>query len=120
MHYPESPKVSVKSMLDKFGLLSVNQLASQIKLIEVWKSENVPGNPLSLEAYSLHTSVLKEALRDRKNRTYNDSAKLNISQSSFHKDAARIWNRAPVSVTAAKTINEVKTASARYVKTLPV
>ena len=28
-------RISVKSMLDKFGLLSVNQLAAKIKLVEV-------------------------------------------------------------------------------------
>ena len=29
-------KISVVSMLEKFQLLSVNQLAAQIKLLEVW------------------------------------------------------------------------------------
>ena len=34
-------RVSIKSMLEKFGLLAVNQLSAEIKFIEVWKSINV-------------------------------------------------------------------------------
>ena len=106
-------------MLEKFGLLSVNQLAVQIKLIEVWKSINLPDHPLSLEAYTTHSPYLTQSLRVRTNRIYNDSAKYSILQSSFHVEAARIWNQAPASVTAAKTIYELKRTSVRYVKTLP-
>ena len=34
-------RVSISSMLTKFKLISVNQLAAQIKLTEVWKSVNI-------------------------------------------------------------------------------
>ncbi len=115
-----SDKISTKSMLKKFDLLSVNQLAVQIKLIEVWKSINVTGHPIKLENYSQHSSDLTATLRPRHNRTYNDSAKFKISQSSFHVDAARVWNLAPNSVTASKSIGELKRTSTSYVKTLPI
>ena len=36
-------------MLSKFGLLSVNQLAAKIKIIDVWKIINKEGYPLSLD-----------------------------------------------------------------------
>ena len=107
-------------MLEKFGLLSVNQLAAQIKLIEVWKSMNVPGHPLSLNPYCAHNSDLRQALRERPTRIFNDSAKFSVSQISFHVDAARIWNRAPKTVTAAKTISELMLATIAFVKTLPI
>ena len=45
-------KLSTKSMLTKFGLLSVNQLAAKIKLIEVWKITNREKYPLTLENYN--------------------------------------------------------------------
>ena len=115
-----SDKISVKSMLKKFDLLSVNQLAVQIKLIEVWKSINVPGHPLKLENYSKHSTDLTATLRPRQNRTYNDSAKFKISQSSFHVDAARIWNLAPTTVTASKSIGELKRTSTSFAKSLPI
>jgi hypothetical protein len=114
-----SDKIRTKSMLKKFDLLSVNQLAVQIKLIEVWKSINVTGHPIKLENYSQHSSDLTATLRPF-NRTYNDSAKFKISQSSFHVDAARVCNLAPNSVTASKSIGELKKTSTSYVKTLPI
>ena len=46
-------KISIKSMLDKFQLLSVSQLAAKIKLIEVWKSINKEDYPIRLDAYKL-------------------------------------------------------------------
>ena len=50
-----SDRVSIESMLSKFQLLSVNQLAAEIKLLEVWKSVNVEGCPINLESYSART-----------------------------------------------------------------
>ena len=44
-------KASVKSMLTKFNLLSVYQLAAQIRLLEVWKAINVESYALSFELY---------------------------------------------------------------------
>ena len=40
------------SLLEKFGLLSVNQPAAKIKLVEVWKSIHKEGNPIRLEPYN--------------------------------------------------------------------
>ena len=45
-------RVSVKHMLEKFNLLSVNQMAAKIKLLEVWKMVNTEGSPLQLEPYN--------------------------------------------------------------------
>ena len=47
--------VTSKSLLLKYNLPSVNQLAAEIKLIEAWKSQNIPNYPLKLEPniYSL-------------------------------------------------------------------
>ena len=79
---------------------------------------NVLGHPLNLNPYSEHNSDLRQAIRERPNRVYNDSAKFVASQSSFHVDAARIWNRAPKTVTTAKTIFELKKLTMAFVKTL--
>ena len=113
-------RISVQSMLKKFNLLSVNQLAIQIKLTEVWKSINVPSHPLRLEPFNDHSTELSQMLRARPNRIYNDSSKLGISQSSFHVDAARIWNQAPASIIGAKSLGELKKATLKYVSTLPI
>ena len=41
--------VTSKSLLLKYNLPSVNQLAAEIKLIEAWKSQNIPNYPFKLE-----------------------------------------------------------------------
>jgi hypothetical protein len=115
-----SDRISVKSMLEKYGLLSVNQLSVQIKLIEVWKSINVQESAITLEPYNSHTSELRLALRDRPNRIFKETSKYGVSQSSFHMDAARIWNSAPSAVTNAKTLVELKRITTVYARTLPI
>ena len=47
-----SDKISTKSLLSKFNLLSVNQMNAQIKLTEIWKSVYVNN-------YSIKTSMLQ-------------------------------------------------------------
>ena len=54
-------KISTVSLLEKFGLLSVNQLAAKIKLLKGWKIVNNNDYPLSLEPYS----------HQRKNQEHN-------------------------------------------------
>ena len=46
-------------MLDKFKLLSVNQLSAEIKLTEVWKSINVDKCQLELEPYKSNLNPSK-------------------------------------------------------------
>ena len=112
-------KVSTASMLEKFDLLSVNQLAASIKLQEVWKSLHVDGNPISLEPYNPHQN-LKHELRYRSNRIFNDSHKLKITESSFNTDAARIWNTAPDEIRCATTLAAAKKEIKKYAKSLPI
>ena len=68
-------RVSVKSMLSKFNLLSVNQLAAQIKLTEVWKAKNVEDYALSFDPYKRPHLVqdvnLEISLRPHTNRVYD-------------------------------------------------
>ena len=117
-------RVSVKSMLAKFDLLSVNQLAAQIKLTEVWKAKNVENYALSLDPYKRphpEQDVNPEKLlRPRTNRVYNDSSRFQISKQSFNIDAARLWNLAPQTITNSVTLSAAKSAILKHVKTLPV
>ena len=68
-------------MLTKFGLLSFNQMAAQIKLLEVWKkSINVVGYPINLEPYNSPRADSGHELKTRTNRIFNDSSRLQVSQ----------------------------------------
>ena len=113
-------KVSTKSMLDKFELLSVNQLAAEIKLLEVWKSVNVEGCPIKLEPYNQQSSQNSHQLRHKPNRTFCDIARLQVSGSSFNIDAARAWNNAPQDVQCAPTLSAAKRAIKTFCRSLPI
>ena len=113
-------RISVQSMLKTFNLLSVNQLAAQIKLIEVWKSVNVEGHPLSLDPYTNPERRCLTKLRPQQNRVFNDTHKLKITSHSFCTDAARVWNQAPAEIKSATTLNAAKSAILKYATSLPV
>ena len=112
-------KISTSTLLNKFKLLSVNQLAGQIKLTEVWKSLNVEGYPIVLEPYKTLTTTTT-GLRPQPNRIFNDSSRLSCSKFSFHVDAARLWNLAPQTIKSADTLGRAKIAILAHCKTLPI
>ena len=113
-------KISTKSMLEKFRFLSVNQLSAKIKLVEVWKTINKPDYPLSLEKYNRTGNVQSHDLRIQPNRVFDDNCRLQKSESSFHKDAARLWNASPTDIRRATSLDIAKKAIDRYCRTLPV
>ena len=113
-------KISIRSMLTKFELLSVNQLAAKIKLIEVWKTINRANYPLILESYSQSEILPSHDLRAQSNRIYNDTCRLRKSESSFHKDAARLWNLAPMNIHNAHSLEMAMKAIDKYCNSLPV
>ena len=104
--------------LEKFDLLSVNQLAANIKLVEVWKSLNQEDYPITLDPYNQLRPNL--GLRPQANRIFKDNCKYKKSESSFHIDAARLWNAAPKEITNATSLGTVKSAVLLFCKTLPV
>ena len=113
-------KISIKSMLKKFQLLSVNQLSAEIKIIEVWKSINTKGSPISLAPYNPNLVQTVRSLRPQPTRIFHDSARLALSQSSFHIDAAKVWNGAPAAVHSATTLSSAKEAIKIYCKSIPI
>ena len=113
-------RVSVTSMLTKFNLLSVNQLAAQIKLTEVWKSVNIKDYAISLDPYNKAQNPSEMELRPKPTRIFDDTARLANSKYSFNVDSARLWNLAPTAITQAQTLSLAKRAILTHVKTLPV
>ena len=113
-------KISTKSMLEKFQLLSVNQLAPEIKLTETWKSVNVEGCPIKLDPFNPNQDKSVHKLRPQPTRIFNDKHRLQLAQSSFHVDSARLWNYAPSSVQGAPTLSMAKKAIKEYCKSLPI
>ena len=112
-------RVSVKYMLEKFNLLSVNQMAAKIKLLEVWKMVNREGSPLKLDPYNTSNNENKHGLRQKPNRVFDDTCRLKNSELSFHIDAARVWNASPAEIRNATSMNIAKTEVTKFCKTLP-
>ena len=59
-------------------------------------------------------------LRPKPNRIFNDTARLQISQSSSNIDGARIWNNASTEIHNAATLSEAKTKIKKLCKSLPI
>ena len=109
-------------MLEKLNLLSVNQLVAQIKLIEVWKAENVESYALSFEPYKKPRLDQGSGLclRQRTNQIFDDTCRLQVSKQSFSIDAARLWNLTPPEITTAATLMAAKAAILAHVKSFPI
>ena len=112
--------IPTSTLLKKFDLLSVNQLAGQIKLIETWKAVHIEGYAIELDPYNKDRPNNTHELRTQTNRVFNDSAKLKIASQSFNIDAAKLWNRAPKSVTEAASLQVTKTAIRTLVLSVPI
>ena len=101
-------------MLDDLGWLSLNQLAAETRLVEAWKS-------VHLEEY-----CMKDVLKLRPKGNYNtrsnhidflDAGVNDIYGSAgFVSTTAKLWNKSPVSVKEAQTLNSAKIEIRNFVK----
>ena len=107
-----------KSLAEKLGLLSVNQLNAQIKLMEVWKALNVEDYPLVIKQQE--TSQTGAVTRAAENRRPIEIGKSSQSKNTCVSDAVRVWNLAPEEVKGTKSLFLAKKAIKDYVKSLPV
>ena len=108
-----------EDLLKKQGLLSVNQLAGQIKLVEAWKAVNVENYPIQLEYNQLNRNTNGRAVRETTMKLWKDDTKVTSARESFIRDAAKLWNNAPLNVKNAKTLYAAKKETLIYCQTLP-
>ena len=111
-------KISTKSMLDKFGFLSVNQMNAQIKLLETWKAINVEGYPLAIMTQKVPVTGVSTRAAEKGRPV--EIGKTTLTQNSSISDAIKVWNQAPISVTDATTLYLAKKNIREYAKSLPV
>ena len=111
-------RVPTASLLQKFNILSVNQLNAQVKLLEIWKALNVEDYPLKIVQQSTREGGVTTRAAE-KGRPVN-IGKSNITQNTSTSDAVRIWNLAPESLTDSKTIYQAKNQIKCFVRTLPI
>ena len=79
------------------------------------------GQPTETRSLLKPEKKLNYRAKAKPKRIFDDSSfRLQISSHSFNTDAARLWNRAPVEIKTAITINAAKAAILNYVKSFPV
>ena len=91
-------------------MLSVNQLAASIKLMEVWKSVNIKDYPVQLEPNNPNADTSLRQLRPSTSRAWNQDARTGPEKESFTRNAAKIWNIAPTELKEIKSLPMAKKA----------
>ena len=114
-------KISTKDMLKKLDLPSVNQLAVEIKLTEVWKSLNDNAYPINLDKGANRRGENDRTLRPGSIRNLKDFARTKIGENSFCISAGKLWNQAPQNIKEANTLSQAKTLiKETYCRTIPI
>ena len=105
-------------MLEKLGWLSINQLACEVRLMEVWKALNKEDNCLS----GLFEKVeSKPGLRSSNRIRLKTNLRSRLRENSFQFPSVELWNAAPAQITEAKCESKARTEIRRYVKqTIPI
>ena len=99
-------------MLDKLGWLSINQMAAEARLIEVWKALNL-NNSLT----GLFEKVQGPTRAANQNRI-KLGANSKIKENSFLYPSVTLWNMAPTSVVEAKKESIAKKSIRKFVTKL--
>ena len=102
-----SDKISIKSMLDKHNMLSVNQINAQIKLTEMWKAMNEIDHPFKIGKLKVNEN--QRVSRAVTNGVIKSTATRGLTQSTFINDGIKAWNKASVILKNCQTIGAAKT-----------
>ena len=111
--------VSTVTLLKKYKLPSVNQLAAEIKLVECWKIINIDHYPLKLEPNNPNRPDNDRVIRPSSIKQWKDEAKSVAAKLSFSRDSARIWNTATDAIKNATSLNTAKKEIKLYCNMLP-
>ena len=104
-------------MLKKFDLMSVNQINTQIKLLEIWKSLKLNNYPLQVEQQSPKTETI--STRACTIGRLCEVGKSDILQKTCISDAIKLWNRAPAVITTSESLWKAKKEIKKICKKTP-
>ena len=115
-----SDRVPTVDLLKRANMLSVNQLAANIKLNEAWKANNIENYPIQLEANHENLIHTDRITRPHIRRLWKEDGKTTTAKESFSRSTAKLWNQAPQSLKESKSLTTAKKAIREYCKTLPI
>ena len=110
--------VSISSMLDKFKMLSANQLNASVKLLEMWKALNKDNYPLTVNRQENNANGMSTRA-DSVGRPI-EIGKTILTQKTSVSDAIHLWNRSPKNVTESLSLYQAKKEIRSFVKLLPI
>ena len=87
-------------MLENQKIVSVNQTAAQIKLLEMWKAKNMADYPLNIKFQTEEREEI--STRGDSSGKAIEVDKTSKARKSFIGDATRIWNNAPAGLKRAR------------------
>ena len=111
-------RTSTATLLKNQQMLSVNQIAAQIKLTEIWKAINVPKFPIKVRKQE--TPMDSRTTRGVTNGKIIEEGSSTLIVNSCIGDATRLWNRAPEGIKTTSTIASAKSEIKKFVLTLPI
>ena len=111
-------KISISSLLIKFGMLSVNQLNAQVKLVEMWKAINLDDYPLKVEQQARNGERVSTPADTTKKPI--EIGRTNLNHKTCVSDAIRLWNMAPEKVTGSQSLAQAKSEIKKFVRLLPI
>ena len=113
-----SDRTPIKTLPEKQKMLSVNQIAAQIKLTEIWKALNIERFPIKVKKLSTTNDA-----RITRGVTFEKlviEGNSNRIENSFIGDGTRLWNKAPEVLRATKTLYSARSEIKKFVLTLPI
>ena len=110
-------KISAKTLAEKLGLLSVNQMNAQVKLTEMWKALNSDNKSLKITIKNKSSDAA--ITRADKNVVLLEHGLSERCKKTFLNDAAHVWNDSLEIIKNSKTLYSAKKAIKTFVETLP-
>ena len=111
-------RMSTKTLLSNQVMLSVNQVAAQIKLTEIWKANNVKKFPIKVIKQT--TMQNARVTRGDTSERLLESGMSELVRSSCIGDATRQWNKAPPMVKNVISLYLAKKEIKLFAATLPI
>ena len=93
-------------------MLSVNQMATQIKLAEMWKAKHEKNYPVKMEFRTVGESGTGTRRATCGNAV--ETGRVQKLRATFIRDATRLWNKVPTSITRADTLMKAKKEIKKY------
>ena len=98
--------ILLKELLKEINMSAVNQIMAQIKICEMWKANHIDNYPIKVE--TLQRNDESRVTRALTNNVLKESAKSNVTMSTFINDAIKAWNKCTDNIKEAKYYNAAK------------